>query len=300
MNRIREQRGQAVVLVCVFMVVMLGMAAFVLDIGSWYRTQRDLQAVADAAALAGAQALPNSTSDASALAVEYSQKNGGGSPTVTFARDFQSDDTIKVKVSRDAPTFFSKIFGIDSVNVGARASARTTGMGSARYVAPIAVDKKHPLLNCAPEPCFREETTLDLEKVGPGAFRLMNLDGSRGGTGPPILADWMRNGYDDYMPLGWYYSDPGAKFNSSHFKGAMADVIGKEVLFPIYDETKGQGANFEYRVIGWVGFVVESFDGRGNKGTVTGYFTRVIWEGLQATTSGGNPSFGARAIELVE
>ena len=56
--RTRNDSGQATVLTPVFLVVLLGMAALVLDIGSWYRADRATQSTADAAALAGAQALP--------------------------------------------------------------------------------------------------------------------------------------------------------------------------------------------------------------------------------------------------
>jgi len=60
----RSDRGQATVLTLVFLVVLLGMAALVLDIGSWYRADRATQSTADSAALAGAQALPSSTTNA--------------------------------------------------------------------------------------------------------------------------------------------------------------------------------------------------------------------------------------------
>jgi len=56
--RIRNDNGQATVITVVFLVVLLGMAALVLDIGSWYRADRSTQSTADAAALAGAQKLP--------------------------------------------------------------------------------------------------------------------------------------------------------------------------------------------------------------------------------------------------
>ena len=59
---------------------------------------------------------------------------------------------------------------------------------------------------------------LDLTKTGPGAFRLINIDGSHGGTSPQILADWMLNGYEGYMPLDWYFSDPGRSSTLPRFK----------------------------------------------------------------------------------
>ena len=63
MKRIRSDRGQATVLTVIFLVVLIGMGALVLDLGSWFREQRDTQSDADAAALAAAQELPLSVSD---------------------------------------------------------------------------------------------------------------------------------------------------------------------------------------------------------------------------------------------
>ena len=165
---------------------------------------------------------------------------------------------------------------------------------------PIAVDRQHPLLNCRPRPCFGQATELDLEKTGPGAFRLLNLDGSKGGTGGKIDASWILRGYDGYMPLGWYGSDPGAAFNDSKFQEALDIRTGDELLFPVYDSVKGGGANFEYRVIGWVGFVVTGYrKHKGNDWIVEGHFARVIWEGIMSE-SGSETDFGARTVQLVE
>lgn len=294
----RQERGQAAVLTVVFLTVLLGMAGLVLDVGSWYRAQRATQSAADAAALAAAQALPESPAAARTLANEYVAKNGGGEPEITFSSRVLPDDTVTIRLARNAPGVFTKLFGISSVNVGARAVARAGGLAKARWAAPIGVDQRHPLLQCKPLPCFGEETTLDLEKVGPGAFRLLNLDGSKGGTGPGTLADWVTRGFDGYMPLGWYGSDPGTKFNSSQVKDAMSIRIGDELLFPIYLQTRENGANFEYEVSGWVGFVVTRFSGNGNHGTISGAFERVIWEGIQSD-AGAKDDYGARAVALV-
>lgn len=299
MSRCRNERGQAMVLTVIFLAALLGAVALVLDIGSWFREQRGAQSAADAAALAGAQALPESTGTSSALAADYLDKNEGGAGEFSFSTARMANDTITVKVTREAPAVFAKLFGIESVDVNAKATARAGILGSARYAAPIAVDRRHPLLNCTPLPCFGEATTLDLEKTGPGAFRLLNLDGSKGGTGGKISAEWILRGYDGYMPLGWYGSDPGAAFNDSKFKDALNVRIGDELLFPVYDKVTGGGANFKYDVIGWVGFVVTGFNGKGNKGTVEGYFVRVIWEGILSET-GSEQDFGVRGIELVE
>ena len=46
------------VLTALFMVVMVGMTAFVVDVGSWFRAQRATQSTVDAAALAGRSGAP--------------------------------------------------------------------------------------------------------------------------------------------------------------------------------------------------------------------------------------------------
>jgi hypothetical protein len=170
-------------------------------------------------------------------------------------------------------------------------------LAAAQYAAPFGVDKKHPFLQCTPPPCTGD-TELDLEKIGPGAFRILNLDGSHGGTGQDILADWVLRGYDGTMPLGDYYSDAGAKFNASEVKAAMNIRLGDELLFPVYDEVIEEGANLEYHVIGWVGFVVTSFDGNGSHGTIDGHFTRYIAQGIQGVPPQGG--FGTWNVQLVE
>ena len=298
-TRSRES-GQVVVLLLVFLVVLLGIAAAAIDVGSWYRADRALQSSVDSAALAGAQALPDDPGGAGALAAEYAAKNGGGLESVTVTGEVVADDTIVVTGKRSAPGFFSKIMGIDSVDVHARAVARAGTLEEARWAAPFGVDEQHPMLQCQPSPCFEQETTLELDKVGPGAFRLINIDGSHGGIGPPVLADWILRGYEGYMPLGWYNSDPGAKFNSSQVSDALDARLGTEMLFPVYRDTRGGGANFEYEVVGWAGYVITSWDLQGSKNSrLHGYFKRVIWEGIGSQSASGT-SFGARAVSLVE
>lgn len=299
MNRVRNDSGQAAVLSVLFLVGLLGALSLVLDVGSWFRAQRAAQSAADAAALAGAQALPDSPGTSSALATEYLDKNDGGTGAFSWSTKNVQNDTIRVTVTRKAPGVFSKLFGIDSVTVKGTASARTGSIDRARYAAPIAVDRRHPLLNCTPLPCFNQTTTLELEKVGPGAFRLLNLDRSKGGSGGQVTADWIMKGFDGYMALGWYGSDPGAAFNDSKVKEALDIRRGDELLFPVYDRVQSQGANFEYRVVGWVGFVVTDFKSQGNNGTIDGYFVSLIWEGIQSQ-GGGEEFFGVRSVELIE
>jgi len=297
----RDSRGQAAVLTIVFLTVLLGASAMAIDVGSWFKARRVLQAQADAAALAGAQALPDSIANAQSLAMQYASTNGGSlTPAgISFSSEITPDDTISVQMNAPAPGFFSKLFGISSVTVEAHAAARTDTFNEARYAAPIGVDYSHPDLSGPGCPCFGDPTTLTLDKVGPGGFKLLNIDGSKGGTNPNTLASWMDNGLDAWMPLGDYYSDPGAKFNNSGMQQALNDHIDTTMLFPVYNRIDKQGSNLFYNVIGWVGFYMTGFTAQGNGGTLEGYFTSVIWQGIQDTTGSDAANLGALAVQLV-
>jgi hypothetical protein len=307
-----KERGQSLVLSLLFLTVLVGMAAITVDVGSWYRAHRKLQANADAAALAGAQELPKDTAAARATALAYAETNDGGlkSEDVKFRTTVVPNDTIEVVTDRPAPGFFAQLFGRGLVDVRAKAAARTGTPSKARWAAPIGVDERHPKLQCG-EACWNSghPTVLDFDKVGPGAFRLLNIDSSHGGTGPGDLGEWIRNGLDAWMPKDeWYYSDPGIKPNSSHIKDALEARDETEILIPVYSDTRAQGAGFEYYVVGWAVFHVTGFQIHGSQDSrVYGWFENMIWEGILSESSGdddddegGDENFGARSVQLIE
>jgi Flp pilus assembly protein TadG len=299
----KRENGQAMVLMVIFLAGLLGMSALVLDVGSWYRERRQLQLTADAAALAGAQALPGSPSSATALAIQYAQTNGRAvAPNdISITNDLSANDTISVQAKSNAPGFFSKLFGIDSVKVGASATARASLAAQALYVAPMVVSKYHPLLAGNGCPCYQQQTTLDFDAMGaPGAFGMLNLQGGGGTVGTSAEANWILHGFDKYLPLGGYQSDPGAKFSSAgNVLSALDGRIGTVLLFPVFDTLGGTGQNAVYNIIGWVGFHLDAYDVHGNTAALTGYFTSYIAKGIQASSGTTQPDFGVRVIQLI-
>jgi Flp pilus assembly protein TadG len=299
----KRENGQAMVLTVIFLAGLLGMAALVLDVGSWYREKRQLQLTADAAALAGAQALPGSPSSATALAIQYAQTNGRPvvQNDIAITSDLSSNDTIAVNAKSNAPGFFSKLFGIDSVKVNASATARSALAAQALYVAPMVVSKYHPLLAGPGCPCYKQDTTLPFDPMGaPGAFGMLNLDGANGTLGSNDEANWILDGFSKYLPLGIYQSDPGAKFSSGgNIQAALDDRMNTILLFPVFDTLNGTGQNAQYNIIGWVGFYLDGYDVHGNVATLTGHFTHYIAKGIQASSGTTQPDFGVRVIQLI-
>jgi hypothetical protein len=312
MSRHKHNCGQAYVLTVLFLVVLLGMAAAVLDAGSWYRADRALQATVDAAALAGAQALPEDSGEAAALADEYATKNGGGEITVSFDTEVFDDDTIIVEGSRPAPGFFAKVFGVDSVTVNARAKARAGLPAAAKWVAPIVVNVKHDMLqNCPSDPPCKDDTSLEYyhlkskgaQNDGAGSFGFINLTGDNG-VGSNELGNWISEGFDQYLEVNQdYLVSTGNPFSSTNIKGALDEKVkeGDILLFPVYDKLKGTGTNAKYHIVGFAAFVITSMDLTGNNEKFFGHFVSVTWEAVQAGKAGAAPpNFGVKNVSLID
>lgn len=280
------------------MVGICGIAGFSIDVSTWYQAHRKQQAIADASALAAAGDLPVSPSQASTDAQTYATKNGGSASSISYSTQYLANDTITVSAQTTAPSYFLKALGIGSAIVKATAVARAEVLGAAWGSAPFAVINTQPELAGPGCPCFGVATTLTLGMIGPGGFQILNVDGSKGGSGQSILAAWILNGCDCKTSAnGWLYSDTGAKFNGSEVKGAMDARLGSNLLFPVYDTTQSSGSNLQYHIIGFAGFNITGYKFIGNGGKIDGSFVHVDWQG---TGSGsGSNYFGATTTQLV-
>jgi Flp pilus assembly protein TadG len=132
---ISEEHGQAVVFVLLMLVAVIAVVGFVIDVGHAYQAQRSLQGAADAAALAGAQQLPDPV-----LAQQTAQQFGSTATGKNRITDVNVTEQVQtscnatipgcspvnmVSVNEDAtvPTFFSKIVGVNSFNLHVHAAA---------------------------------------------------------------------------------------------------------------------------------------------------------------------------------
>ena len=309
--RRNDERGQAIVLTTFALVMIFGMSALVLDVGHWFRDKRRLQGTADAAALAGAQQLPDDPIGAKNQALNYANQNGVdvAGADIIISSTAAPNDTISVKAKRTDPGIFSSVLGIGSANIDAHAKARVGPPQDALHVAPMVVYCGHSLIqNCNNDhtPQFNVQTQMDYDPMGaPGAFGMLNLDGESGTVGSSNEAAWILDGFDKYLPIGKYKSDPGAKFSSSNIQSALDDRMHTILLFPVFKTLDGTGQNAQYDIIGWIGFYLTGYDIHGNGATLHGYFTQYIAKGIlsrHSPGSGGVPSsfFGVKSIQLIE
>ena len=122
-SKIKDESGQALVIVAASLVVLLGITAFSVDLGMEFNAKAELQAAADAAALAGAQDLPNA-SVAIASAKSYAGFNEVQVANVVAINPYAGNSKlIEVTCTRDFEYLFAKVLGFNSKVIVARAVA---------------------------------------------------------------------------------------------------------------------------------------------------------------------------------
>jgi hypothetical protein len=122
-GKIKDESGQALVIVALSVVVLFGATAMSVDLGMAYNAKAELQAAADAAALAGAQDLPNATV-AKQAAENYAGFNEVKVENVVAVTPYAGNTRqIEVTCTQEFEYFFAKILGFDSKVIVARAVA---------------------------------------------------------------------------------------------------------------------------------------------------------------------------------
>lgn len=304
----RGRRGQVFPLVAIMMTGLIGVTAYVVDVGAWDTSHRQMQATADAAALAGAQALPYDQTSAGTLATTYATKNGGPSPIVTFP----SSNTIKVTMQKSAPGVFATVYGSQNgaVAISAEAQARAGLVSQAQGAVPLVVNKTQAQLTaCGGIPCFNTAVTLgvnDDTTLGGGQAGLIDLrTNGDGSVTAQQITDWVTNGLSSNMPANAFYSSAGScKFSNQSFHNALDAKIASAspLLFPVYDPTRTDAAANppRYYIVGWAAFVITSYrlNGCGNKNDfISGYFVHQIARGTSDGTA--TADYGVRVVTLV-
>ncbi|HXH25852.1 MAG TPA: pilus assembly protein TadG-related protein [Vicinamibacterales bacterium] len=198
------------VLAAILLVVMLGFAALVIDMGNARALRRDAQNAADAASLAAAAELPNGFAAARAVAEQYVDDNvdeygpwaGCDDPkhlphtphTATNGTCISYDSATNPKIVRvrvppyQEATFFGGILGSDSITVSAAAEAEIgppPGIGGILPFGLYGVDSGEAGEMClmtgpnTPDPCANGPVT--------GAFGLLDLRRYGGYSPLPML-----------------------------------------------------------------------------------------------------------------
>lgn len=157
----KNEEGQALVLLALGLVVLLGFTAIAVDYGYLAWQRRNLQNAADSAALAAARELPNE-SQVESVAKTYAQKYAPKDTLLEIdsRRDPGNSNAVIVDVAHTYNTFFARVLGSNSERVSATATAEKL---------PDWMGEALPLINVGFD--YSVENELGAwEKVAPGIF----------------------------------------------------------------------------------------------------------------------------------
>ena len=159
-TRLRDERGMTLVMVATGMVAFLSATMLAVDVGMMMVARTEAQSSADAGALAGAVALgyddwddrtPTGPAVTNAIAASTTADNGVINARVSVIPEdvtFPTVNQIRVRVLRSSErnnplsTFIAPMFGIDTVNIGAEATAEVAPANAMTCVKPFTIPDK--------------------------------------------------------------------------------------------------------------------------------------------------------------
>ncbi|MCH7769382.1 MAG: Tad domain-containing protein [Nitrospinae bacterium] len=273
-----DERGAVGVVVAVFLAVLIGFAALVIDLGVLFVVRGELQNAADAGALAGVVELViNGEDSAQTMAVAFATEDGQfrlniPSPeTDAVEVTVLGPETLRVQIRRSAgtaagpvPTIFARIWGRESMEAAAVAVTtldhHVVGTGPGNLM-PFGIHED--MVDPDGDGYYDIGNSIDIypHSWSPGNFGILDLDG--GSNSNAETAYWIENGYDGIfiIPESTGYinveGDPGISGGS--LNGAINLRYGDTVLFPVFDQVTEQGANTIYRVVDLVGGIITGF-----------------------------------------
>ena len=269
-----EERGAVAIVVALLLVVILGFAALVIDLGWLFVVNSEIQNGADAGALAGVVELAlNDTSAAENTALRYATDLAqyrlndpapkADAVTVTIG-GVLGPETLQVQIRRTSdttagavPTFFARAWGKDTMTTDVIAIAglchNVVGVGGGGGLLPFGIrDTLIEGLDYGDQfsvfPWDNTEANWGLLNLNGGAFSNSEVD------------DWISNNYPDPFvipePPGYIYvpGDPG--LSGTSLNTAITSRINDLILLPIFDEVTGPGALSAYRVVDIAGGIL--------------------------------------------
>ncbi|PKM82422.1 MAG: hypothetical protein CVU89_05305 [Firmicutes bacterium HGW-Firmicutes-14] len=137
----KEEEGQVIIIIAVAFTVLLGFVALAVDTGILYLEHTRLARAADAAALAGAQELPDAYA-AENVAREYAQLNGidPNNLDINFA---ENNRKITITVNKTVDFYFARALGFESKNIDGRAVARLSPVREMNGLIPLGINETY-------------------------------------------------------------------------------------------------------------------------------------------------------------
>lgn len=157
---VKDRSGQALVIVAITMVVLLGFASLAIDIGRVSVEKGKLQNAADAAALAGAHELPKAII-AKTTAMAYAEKNGVPAGCTIATSPYNGfSNFLEVRCTETLEYTLARVIGFTSTEVTARAVAKYVNQWDGEALPIVNLDDDYA----------QDPNVVAWEKTKPGDF----------------------------------------------------------------------------------------------------------------------------------
>ncbi|HRJ40412.1 MAG: hypothetical protein KJZ86_24100 [Caldilineaceae bacterium] len=285
----RGEEGQSLAIIALSMMLFVGLLGLVIDYGHATLINRKMQVAADLAALAGARELA-ADSDGDTIVSRIQQvltQNGADAQSsVSVVSD---GDRVTVTAQQNVETIFASILGIDSIEVKSSAQALVGVAASSLGLMPFAVE------DGLWDP--GELVSLWGQSNGAGNFGWVRWTGQSLGVSNLRYNIDSPERSDDLVIGDWVSGNPGVSFRA--VQPNLNRWIDETITVFLYDpdEVIGQGANLQYRVVGFAQFQIASTSARGSGSEIVGSFLEYVSLGGDLEPLG---SPGTRTVTLVQ
>jgi hypothetical protein len=316
MQRVKDERGVVGVVVAMLMVPLMGFAAIAVDAAALWTQRLQLQAGADAGALAIAHDCALGTSlCGTPLATAQQLATGNvnlAAATATVTALSSSQVTVRNSGVRDH--WFAPVLGLESSNIDTEATAIWGAPTGGTAVLPLAFSYCEFLLQTGGVATGGLLTSSITQRT----IYFTKSSGILGCTGPsnnvvPGGFGWLtvNSGTCNTASAisGLIPSDPGNSVPSSGSTDDFAALHDKRVLLPIFDQAYSSGSNASYRVHGYAAFQITGyhFGGQyswnspcgGSQRCIRGYFTRFVGEAEAFDFGATAPDLGTSLVKLI-
>ncbi|MEW6242694.1 MAG: Tad domain-containing protein [Bacillota bacterium] len=295
-----DKRGSVSVLLAVALSALLASSALVIDVGKVYAKRQELSNIADAAALAGVQYLPESPELATDAAIDYAARNGIPSDRVRVLLS-DNHERIQVLVNGVASMTIARVFGRTEEEVYGSSTAEVAVPTAMRGLVPLGVEAFNfvygttYILKCTPDEGGSKQGNFQALALGfPGAKQYKsNL--KYGYAEPISLGQYVHTETGNISgptveALNWRLSlDPYATFDTVRSRSPRI------LLVPLVNSFDVNGKK-TVQIVGFAAFFMEEVS---QSGAVKGRFMRIATEADMTASFGAAPDYGLRTYRLV-
>ena len=302
MRFLREENGSSIVIVALLMVVMIGVAGLVIDMGILYETKSSLNKTVRTAVLSGAQELVNS--DSSVQEVVKKILNADGEEGSLKEIDINRDGSYKLNVvlEKEVPLYFLRLFKLNSMKLSSSSTAELVTMSRAVGAVPLGIDESIPLE-------YMKEYSLKVDSGDStyGNFGILALSG----TGAMLYEQDLREGNPNEIKAGYIIATQtgnisGKTIDAVNYRISSSPYLEDDIthrddprimLILVYEPYEISSNQLkQVKITGFAYFYIKAPMNL-NDSSIKGYFIKRVGNGF------GDESLvnkGAYAIRLVE